>query len=107
MSEIDLIPQPNSLKQLDGYFKLSPSTPVLSNEPASEIANLFCQWVNPATGFSLSARPESDIQPKAIIFEIEESSSRLGPEGYTLLVQPEGIFLRAGSRNGLHYAAQT
>jgi hexosaminidase len=112
-AQIQVIPQPVSVKAQTGHFTLKADTRVFfqKNNPDWEMAARYLLGVvQPATGFALIAQPLSNpltTQPRPnSIFLIEDASIK-SAEGYTLTVEPTAVVIRAASATGAFYGVQT
>jgi hexosaminidase len=104
MSEISIIPQPVRLLPQEGQYIITQQTPIIAGGAAAKAADLFCQMLNPASGFTL--KPELCCE-SGVAFRLDAALAYLGSEGYRLLVTPRGIEASAPKTAGLLYAAQT
>jgi hexosaminidase len=106
-STISVIPQPVKVTERSGRFTLTSRTGVWTDAAAAAIGRQFAGYVEPATGFALRMRSGGSPPASGIVFRIDPSLKRLGPEGYLLDVRPAHIVARAPERAGLFYAVQT
>src|SRR4051812_45950296 len=104
---IAVIPQPVTVTERTGRFVLTGRTPVWTDTAAASIGRQFIGYVEPATGFTLKVRSGGVPPASGIVFRLDPSLKRLGPEGYVLDVRPARIVARAPERAGLFYAVQT
>jgi hexosaminidase len=100
------IPQPVSLNPQEGNFSFTPQTKVISTT-APDVAKIFCDWTNPATGFNLQPVYHSTGVSETITFELDENIPVPGKEGYLLSVSPSKVIARARTSHGLLHAIQT
>lgn len=107
MKRYNLIPYPRRIKELPGSFTLTEHTKLIAAGDATQTARQFAQWIFPATGWQLSIETQPSEESARIVFALDDERSDLGEEGYTLEVLPTRISLKAKTRRGLHYAAQT
>src|SRR6185503_20555549 len=70
---------------------------------ATAIANYFTDLVKRTKGFDLAVRDKGDESTPGITFEV--SGTVKTPEGYALIVKPEGILVMAHDNRGLLYGA--
>ncbi len=108
-AEPALVPRPERISASDGAFvlragvsiALQPDSPALR-----EIAGHLADRALRAGGLSLAieAGPARD---QSVSFALDEGTRRLGPEGYTLDVDPRGVRVRAAEPAGLFFGMQT
>src|SRR5678815_4245344 len=106
-SPVSVIPQPVKMVERSGRFTLTGRTPVWTDAAAAAIGRQFAGYVEPATGFTIRLRSGGPPPASGIVFRIDPSLKRLGPEGYLLDVRPTRIDARAPQPAGLFYAVQT
>jgi len=101
---LTLVPQPSSVVERDGCFKLSAATAFSVSEELKKIANSFLWQINKSTGFQYSVKngTQGDVQ-----FLLDESLDGLGDEGYQLEVTPKSVVLKAFSPAGIFYGTRT
>lgn len=95
-----LIPQPISYRPRDGGYTLTAATTVHA-PGAGAVAALLRELLTPVTGLALP-----DGGPGGGI-EFRVDGTDLEPEGYRLVVSPDGIGATAGGLAGLRWAVQT
>ncbi|WP_157278484.1 beta-N-acetylhexosaminidase [Olivibacter sitiensis] len=110
--KVRLIPEPVSYKQQEGYYEL-PTTLYFVNESGdsavSRIATMFGERIARPTGYLYrvsdtdTAKEEESIR-LIINHKVEDE---LGEEGYRLLVNHEGIAVKANTAKGIFYGLQT
>lgn len=103
---VSLIPEPKSVKPLQGNFNLSAKTPIFyAGEEGKVVAELFNEFLSSNYGFKLKPRAgklsSSDL--KGVIFKLDKSAK---PESYKLSVK-EGTIALSGNKAGLFYGLQT
>ena len=102
-----VIPLPVSAKYSEGFFTITPDTPVIAQGKAEAEAQKLIDILAPAMGFRLELAARSKPQDKSIRFEISDKLPQIGDEGYTLDVTAKSIIIRANQPAGLFYAIQT
>jgi len=102
-----LVPQPVSLSVSAGTFGLTDRTAIAAGPGAEAAAHHLAEALRAPTGLPLPVRSEAD-QPGAISIELDPGlASRLGREGYRLVVRREGVTIRAAASAGLFYGGVT
>ncbi|TRX64287.1 family 20 glycosylhydrolase [Carboxylicivirga sp. M1479] len=103
---ISVIPQPNSIVQKHGYFKLNKSTQWLINDDeVKELVTYFSEKINTATGYQLSM---SSDEPGSNFISINiDPSLNMTKEGYTVSVMKDFIHVASPTKHGLFYGLQT
>src|SRR6185295_14367214 len=94
-----IIPAPTEAFADDGAFPLSATTPVIASGDAAAIAHYFVDLVKRTQGMDLAVHDKGDESTPGITFEV--SGTVKTPEGYALLVKPEGILVMAHDNRGL------
>lgn len=107
MSQINLIPQPLHVEELEGTFNLNSTTIIIASGPATDIAKKFRDWILPSTGLELPIQNQSSKIQSALVFQLDPGRLELATEGYFLEVLPERVTLTASTYSGLRYAAQS
>ena len=54
--QLNLVPEPVSLKVTDGIFKLRPDTVIVADNNSDQIAEQLVEMLKPAAGFALKVR---------------------------------------------------
>ncbi len=101
-----IIPQPLSMEVKNGHFLIDKNVYIKANfkdKATADVVRFFTNYVRQTTGFSLSGNA---VKSKVIEFKIEKISE-IGEEGYTLLVKPNSILIKANTSKGLFYGVQT
>jgi len=105
-----LIPLPGLIKPDEGTYTL-PSDAAIFVRPDQEeirrVGGFLADCLRPATGFELPLLPADAPSTDGILLTIEEERTDLGEEGYELIVEPNGILLRAPYLTGLFHGVQT
>jgi len=102
-----LIPQPVSIRNLEGYFTITSSTQVVAGKEAEAEALKLIDALAPAMGFRLELVTRSKPQDTVIQLELNRQLTEIGDEGYTLDVSAKSIIIRANQPAGLFYGIQT
>ncbi len=104
MSQLSIIPRPESVTATGGTFVLDQSTVIVFDEENESIARLLRGRLQPATGFDFSmVRIPPDVGG-SIILEVD---STMSASGYAIDVNASGARLRGGDGAGLFCATQT
>ncbi len=102
----NLIPKPVKLELRRGSFTLTARTTVSASPGAEAEADQLAAALRGPTGLELPrvATPGA----RGIHLQIDPAlESEVGPEGYTLEVQPEGVVIRSAGAAGLFYGGVT
>ncbi len=103
-----IIPQPVAMKVKDGKFSISKTTQVIATVEASGEAAKLIDALAPALGFRLQLVEGASSKAGAVNLSLDPSlKSKVGDEGYILIVTSERIDLRAAASAGLFYGFQT
>jgi hexosaminidase len=104
-----LVPAPQKLEQLEGVFKLTPQTRIVTDAASRPTGEFLRERLHAATGFALELDENfsGTLVKGAILLTTNGSKATLGAEGYELAVTPDGVISRAPQQAGLFYAAQT
>lgn len=102
-----VVPQPSSLKQTSGSFRLNAKTAIVYSRVEQEglgAGRMLQSFLSPATGyqFPIVSRGEDNA-----IHLRRTRSSKHGSDGYRLLVKPDRVEIEASTEAGLFYGAQT
>jgi hexosaminidase len=106
---VSVIPQPWRVEVLPGSFTLVPGTTLVLPEgsAAEEAAMDFKARLAAAFGLDLPVvRADRPAASPALFFK-SGADPELDPEGYRLVVRPDGITLEAGTDRGFLYGTQT
>lgn len=108
--EINVIPKPAKMKNLQGTFELRKSMQIFY-EPAypglKRIASMFAERVQHAGGPSLEVTGNSEETKKNPAISLAIKKGQLPDECYHLLVKPGRILITGGSEAGVFYGIQT
>ncbi len=109
--KISIIPQPLSLQEKSGNFKLSSSTKIVyehGNMDLKAISTKLSDQIKKTTGFQLKITEAGQRASKnEIILKLKSGSDTLGNEGYTLSVSPDNIQVNAQKPAGIFYGIET
>ncbi|WP_209330746.1 beta-N-acetylhexosaminidase [Lunatimonas salinarum] len=101
---LSIIPYPKEVTIQNGYFQLTPGTPILATTADSrKSAELFNQLLLARQGFSL---PITQVKPSGKAIILGETEGADGNERYELEISPEQILL-TGRKAGIFYGLQT
>jgi hexosaminidase len=105
-----LIPAPQKMEPIEGVFKLTPQTRVVTDAASGQTGNFLCERLHTSTGYALTrARSLAEGSPdkNTILLTTNDAKATLGAEGYELLVTPDSVIIRAPQPAGLFYGVQT
>jgi hexosaminidase len=105
-----LVPLPATVEWRSGDgFRITAKTVLRASDPAAAgTAATIGEFVRRGTGLSLASTLAAGATPdNAIEVVLDPQLVSLGREGYELTIEPALARLRAGSREGLFYGAQT
>jgi hexosaminidase len=103
---IHIIPQPQSLTQGEGFFRLNKNTVFSTTDPdAKKVADFAVAKISQATGFSLKV-VDKEAKSNAVSLFIDPSAGT-NDEGYTLEVTKDNVVVKAKTAQGLFYGLQT
>ncbi|HTB84570.1 MAG TPA: beta-N-acetylhexosaminidase [Candidatus Sulfotelmatobacter sp.] len=108
--ELALIPQPQKMERLDGEFKLSPSTRILTDKSSELTAEFLAKRLRQSTGYRFKVAGAFITDPalvENILLTTNGADVTLGAEGYELDVATDHVIIRAPAQAGLFYGAQT
>ena len=102
---INIIPQPVSIVQHEGSFKLNNKTVFyVPTAEAKTIADFFATKLQPSTGFNLTI---SEKDGKNNISLLIDESLTVNEEGYTLEVNADKAVIKAKTPQGIFYGMQS
>jgi len=102
-----VIPRPVHVTRGTGNFTLTPATVVVTDRATRDIGYQLADWLNPATGYRLSATGSAGSATRLIDIRLDSTLSRLGEEGYRLTVTPARVAIRAFRPAGAFYGVET
>jgi hexosaminidase len=106
--QISIVPEPVTLEQREGHFRVTAETSVVAGNTARAEAVKLIDYLAPAMGYRLKLSDGSSSRQDAIHLHIEPSArDRLGEEGYELEVTSRSVLITAGEPAGLFYGVQT
>jgi hexosaminidase len=104
---ISIIPQPESLTVGRGVFKLTAGTVMYADAATTDLARRFAASLAPATGLTVPVRAGAAAATSGIRVIRDARLTRLGNEGYELVVTPRLVTVRAREAAGAFYGLQT
>jgi hexosaminidase len=104
---VSVVPQPESLTVGRGQFKLTANTVIYADAGVADLARRFGASLGPATGFSIPVRGGAATAATGIRIIRDARLTRLGNEGYELVVSPRLVTVRAREPAGAFYGLQT
>jgi hexosaminidase len=105
-SEISLIPQPVSLKRLNGGFTLPATLTIYADAGATKVANYLDKKLSTATGYKIIVR-EGAPSKKGAIRLLLLTDKATNKERYQLKSGADGVLITATDPSGLFYGVQT
>jgi hexosaminidase len=102
-----VIPLPEKMAVIGAGFRLDGRTHICAAAASEDVANYLAAVLRPATGFPLPVDRATSTLPPDRIWLTTAADTNLGPEGYTLVVSPKSITIRAPAPAGLFYGVQT
>jgi hexosaminidase len=104
---ISIIPQPVSVNEGSGNFKITSGTPIELSSPLLQgLGKYLSDELSPATGFSLKVNTVSSFANGSIQLKLSGRTA-VNKEAYDLVVTPAAITITADSAAGLFYGIQT
>ena len=106
----NLIPLPALIRPGRGIYTLHSNAAILVRPDQEEIRRVgeyLADCLRSATGFELPLLPAHAPSTNGILLTIDEGGTDLAEEGYELIVEPNGILLRASHLTGLFRGVQT
>lgn len=102
VSEVNIIPAPQSIQHQDGSFIITEETTFSSSEEFKYANQFFQKYILNGTGISL--KTTTDPEKADIHFKTDTT---LPTEGYRLTVSDNGILLEGADKAGVFYGVQT
>jgi N-acetyl-beta-hexosaminidase len=102
-----VVPVPVKMQAGDGEFAITPDTVVEADEASTVTARQLADYLKPAIGFVLNVATAPVGEKPRIALKRDSGLSRLGKEGYRLVVTPESIQISAADQAGMFYGVQT
>ena len=104
---VSIIPRPVSVRTDADHFTLDARTVIWTDLTSAPVAHQLARYLEPAAGLTVRVQVGGTVPGGAIALRHEPSLTRLGPEGYSLVVRSSGVDARAPELAGLFYAVQT
>ncbi|MFT3702118.1 MAG: beta-N-acetylhexosaminidase [Agriterribacter sp.] len=106
---IYVIPYPKEVKITGADFILSDEINIVLDKNASENEKFTAKALSALLKekFALSSHVTTTPSKKSIILSTKSADKKLGDEGYTLIVEPNQIIVKATGAAGIFYAVQT
>jgi hexosaminidase len=104
---VSIIPRPVSVRTDAGHFTLDARTVIWTDLASAPIAHQLARYLEPATALTLRVQVGGPVPGGAIALRRDPSLTRVGVEGYSLVVRSSGVDARAPEVAGLFYAIQT
>lgn len=109
--DISIIPQPVSIQEGLGEFKINSKSKIYidSNNPELQLlAGMLVDQLKHTSGYNISVIEKDGASAKnAIVLTTQQTIDTLGNEGYALSVRPERIMLQASHGQGIFYGLQS
>lgn len=106
---VEIIPKPNVIIQKSGSYEISDAATLVYHTRLSKEAEYFSEVLRNEFGISIKKRTiNSGDRREAILIELDPVLiSELGREGYTLIVDNEGVIVTGATENGVFYGLQS
>ena len=106
---LSVVPRPARMTRGSGAFTLIRGTVVVTDRATRSVGQELVDWLAPAMGYRLSVAGAvpSGGAARVVSLRLDPSLTRLGEEGYRLLVTGTRITIRAFRPAGAFYAVQT
>ena len=107
--EVQIIPQPLSLINMEGTFSIGSQTKILINSERPEmrkVTAVLSQRLENFFGISNEILFSGAPEKKSIFLKLN-TAMQVGKEAYHLTVSPKGILVESPSPNGLFYGVQS
>ncbi len=105
-SDINIIPQPVSVKRLQGNFTLSASPVIEADAAGLPVANYLAKKLTAATGYTVAVKQGLSTASGAIRLSLT-NDKKANKEQYLLKSGAAGISITASDAAGLFYGVQT
>jgi len=107
--EIPLIPLPRKVEVRPGNFYLTIGTTILVSEETRPIGKYLGGLLSAASGSVIEVRelPGNSQVSQNITLELDPELGHLGPEGYLLEINKQGVRISAPGQAGVFYGCQT
>lgn len=103
----NIIPLPARMEERPGFFKLTPSTCIVTDEAGRPNAQVLHDLLAHSTGYSLETKTGGSAGKNVIYLHLDQTLARLGDEGYCLEVQDKTIGIRASAPAGIFHGIQS
>lgn len=104
-SDLGLVPRPRSVAIQSGFFAVGPGTKIGYAKGLEKEAGFLRQSIRFGDGHRFEIAPKT-VQ-NGINLRLDPGLSSLGPEGYRLMVKPNGIVIAGAKPAGVFYGVQT
>lgn len=114
--QVLITPRPASITVIRNLkFTLSPNTVIKADPAAMAAAQFFVENTKAALGYSLRLEPYQTSKSTGsqttggnfIVLTTQDADKTVGPEGYTLLMQPQLAVIRATTAAGFFYGIES
>ncbi len=99
---LHIIPEPYQIEKGNGSFELPKSISIYAPSSANEVATQIVKQLELVTGETVKSNQQNASIQLSIV-----KDEKLATEGYALVVQKNGIQIKANSNAGLFYGWQT
>ena len=110
LTKAEFIPKPVSVKAAGGSFKISGSTKIYyqeGTEGLQQVAEYLSEELNNIAMIKPVVQVTNKIPRKGIYLTITNEDSKLGNEGYELIIGKKLIIINATAPSGNFYGIQT
>jgi len=106
-STLSIIPEPVSVKETTGYFKVPPKINLLCPKGTEDdlTISFLKKKLSLMTDVQVNAKKTSAAAVQLVLNQATDSM--IGTEGYSLSVTPQKVLLKANTPAGLYYGVQT
>jgi hexosaminidase len=105
VNDISLIPQPVSMKRMDGNFTLPASLAIEADAAGTKVAGWLSKKIAMATGYNVSVTAHSAATGTIRLLLINDKTAN--KEQYLLKADASGVSITASDPAGLFYGVQT
>jgi len=105
-NDVSLIPQPVSLRQLEGSFALTDGVIIETDAAGAAIASYLSKKISTPTGYRVTIKQGTAAATGTIRLSVKPDKAA-NPEQYTLISGAKGITITAAAPAGLFYGVQT
>lgn len=110
IAEVSIIPMPLQIKVDAGKFTITPETLILADTASAETAKYLKVLLTSVVDLTYEIQDRNSLKEyeNAIVIKTApELTEQLGDEGYTLLVEKNGVEISAATSTGQFYGIQT